>query len=125
MSGENRDLDPQIRTLILAERIDERTMALEEGVDRTMEEVNDLKRRVQEQESVRDGILGNSEAGLRRIIREEFGKADLLSKDEIEVLATESARKYSEQQGDNRFNKWVALLGLAASIVAVAITLLL
>lgn len=106
MPGDSKEMDPAIRTLILAERIEERVMAQGEGLDRMSGEVEANTRRVQELESTRSAYLDNGEAGLRRIIREEF-------------------LRLSEEDSSKAFNKWVTIIGLLLSLAAVAISLLL
>lgn len=106
MPDHSKEMDPAIRTLILAERIDERTMALEEGVDRIGEDVESNRSRIQSLESTCDSYLEHGEAGLRRIIREEF-------------------KALSEQDSLAAFNKWATVIGLLISIAALAISFLL
>lgn len=56
----------------LLERIDERTLALREGVERIMEMTADHENRLVMQESIRESLLGNDFAGLRRVISGEI-----------------------------------------------------
>lgn len=64
--------DDEMRRYGTLERIDERTLALKEGMDRIREDIEDSKRDRTEMKTKMDSMWGNGNEGLIRIIDSRF-----------------------------------------------------
>lgn len=90
---------------LLLERIDERVLALREGVERLREMIDDHERRLTQHEMSLKNLLRDDHAGLRRIIREEQVRAGVLSKDDIKELIHNEAEVILDKKG-SKFRDW-------------------